>query len=111
MRRLIAVLLLGSVALLVLASSAVAKGHKTRACKAADKAGNVEVVIARAATAKAAGSMKARAVAKGLHVTVERDGCARRYEVLVTVASKAKAVSVERQARKDGFTAVTTEKS
>jgi hypothetical protein len=111
MRRLILVLLVGGVGAIVGGSPASAVTHKNRACSAVDKAGNWEVVIGHGATSKAAGSIRTRAAAKGLHARVERDGCAKRWEVVITASTKAKANSEMKLAQKDGFSAVTIEKS
>ena len=111
MRRLILMLLVGGAALIAGMSPATATTQKNRACSAPDKAGNWEVIIGHAASSKAAASIRARAAAKGLRATVERDGCSKRWEVVITVSNQTKATSTEKQARKDGFSAVTVEKS
>jgi hypothetical protein len=43
--------------------------------------------------------------------TSERDGCAKRWEVVIRVSTKAEATSTKSKAQTDGFTSVTTERS
>jgi hypothetical protein len=110
--RKLALLILGLVAAgVVIAATASAATRGARTCSTPDNKGNWEVVIGHAATTKAAGTIRARAVAKGLHATTERDGCAKRWEVVVTAATKAKATKDMTTARKDGFKSSTLEKS
>ncbi len=111
MRRLLLLPLGLIVAAVIVVATATAASHKARACSKPDKAGNWEVVIGRGATTKAAAAIKARAVAKGLHATTERDGCAKRWEVVIVASTKANATNDLKQAGKDGFKGVTSEKS
>ena len=111
MRKLAFTLLGLVVAGVIVVATATAAGHKTRACAKPDKAGNWEVVIGHAATTKAAASLKSHAVAKGLKATTERDGCAKRWEVVITASSKSAATADMKKAEKDGFKGVTLEKS
>jgi len=111
MRRLVLVLLGVGASLVIGVSLGLAGTQKARTCSAPDNKGTWEVVIGHAATTKAAGTIKARATAKGLHATTERDGCAKRWEVVVTAATKAKATTMMKLAQKDGFKSVTLEKS
>ncbi|MGB2874218.1 MAG: hypothetical protein WBB76_01950 [Gaiellaceae bacterium] len=92
-------------------SMATAGTQKMRACSTPDKAGNWEVVIGHAATSKAAKTIVTKASGKGLTATAERDGCAKRWEVVVTASSKTAASATMKTAKKDGFKSVTTEKS
>jgi hypothetical protein len=108
MRRLILAAAVPVAALAVGATPAAAMSHKT--CKA-DNAGNWEVKLGRETTLKRAESLRARAAAKRLHVTLERDGCGKRWEVGVTASTKAKATAMLRTTRRDGFRSVTIEKS
>jgi hypothetical protein len=111
MRRLLLLPLGLIVAGVIIVATATAASHKMRACSKPDKVGNWEVVIGHGATTKAAATIKARAVAKGLHATTERDGCAKRLEVVVDASTQAKATNDMKQAKKDGFKGVTIEKS
>jgi hypothetical protein len=104
-------LLVGGLAAIAGVSPAATAKHKTRACRAADRAGNWEVVIGHAATSKAAASIRTRAAAKGLRGRVERDGCAKRWEVVITASTRTKADSTMKKATKDGFTHVKVERS
>lgn len=107
MRRLIAATTVGVAALVVGALPAAASSHAV--CKA-DKAGNWEVKLGRETTAKRAAALRNRALKKGLHATLERDGCGKRWEVGVAVSTKARATAMLGTARRDGFSA-TLEKS
>jgi hypothetical protein len=111
MRRLLLLPLGLILAGVIVVATATAANHKVRACSKPDKAGNWEVVIGHAATTKAAGTIRSKATAKGLHATTERDGCAKRWEVVVTEATKAKATTMMKTAEKAGFKGVTPEKS
>jgi hypothetical protein len=111
MRRLVLVLLGVGASLVFFVSLGVAGTQRAHKCSARDNKGNWEVVISHAATAKAAGKIQTNASAKGLHATTERDGCARRWEVVITDSTKAKAEATMKQAQKDGFKSVTIEKS
>jgi hypothetical protein len=111
MRRLVLVPLGVGAALVIGVSLALGGTQRSHSCSTPDNKGNWEVVIGHAATTKAAGTIRARAVAKGLHATTERDGCAKRWEVVVTAATKAKATKDMTTARKDGFKSSTLEKS
>ena len=108
MRRLTLAAAVPVAALAVGATPAAAMSHKT--CKA-DNAGNWEVKLGHETTLQRADSLKARAAAKRLRVTLERDGCGKRWEVGVAVSTKAKAKAVLGTTRKDGFRTVTIEKS
>jgi 5,10-methenyltetrahydromethanopterin hydrogenase len=111
MRKLLFLPLVLIAAGVIIVATATAATHSTRACSKPDNAGNWEVVVGHAATTKAAGTLKARAVAKGLRAITERDGCAKRWEVVVVAATQAKATAVKAKAVKDGFKAATIEKS
>jgi hypothetical protein len=108
MRRLILAAAVPVAALAVGATPAAAMSHKT--CKA-DNAGSWEVKLGHETTLKRADSLKARAAAKRLHVTLERDGCGKRWEVGITLSTKAKAKAVLGTTRRDGFRSATVEKS
>jgi hypothetical protein len=99
------------VAGVIVVATATAASHKARACSKPDKAGNWEVVVGHAATTKAAASLRSRATAKGLKATTERDGCAKRWEVVITAATKTQATTDMKKAETDGFKGVTLEKS
>jgi hypothetical protein len=107
MRSIILAAAIGLVALVIGASPAAAS-HK--ACKP-DRVGNWEVKLGRETTAKRAAALRARAVAKRLHATLESDGCGKRWEVGVAVSTKAKAMAILGTARRDGFRIATVEKS
>jgi len=68
-------------------------------------------VIGHAATPKAARRIVLRASSKGLHATMERDGCSKRLEVEIGVRTKAQAEATMKQAQSDGFKSVTIERS
>ena len=108
MRRLILAAAVPVAALALGANPAVAKPDK--ACKA-DNVGNWEVKLGRETTLKRADSLKARAAAKHLRVTLERDGCGKRWEVVLTAPTKARAGAMRAKVKKDGFKTVTVEKS
>ena len=108
MRSIILAAAVGLVALVIGASPATAASHK--ACKP-DRVGNWEVKLGRETTAKRAAALRARAVAKRLHATLESDGCGKRWEVGVAVSTKAKAMAMLRTARRDGFRIASVEKS
>ena len=111
MRRLLSLLVLGVAVFLVVVATGSASAQRRQACKSADKAGNWEVVLGTASSAKAATKIVSRASAKGLHASMERIGCSRRYEVVITAATKAAAATTLAQAKKDGFTKATEQQS
>jgi len=108
MRRVILTAAVPLAALAVGATPAAAKSHTT--CKA-DNIGNWEVKLGRETTLKRADSLKARAAAKHLRVTLERDGCGKRWEVGIAAPTKSKADAMLAKVKKDGFKPVTVEKS
>jgi hypothetical protein len=112
MRKLLLLALGLAVALVVSVSLAAgATTTKPRACAKKDAAGNWEVVLGTRSTIKAAKALATRADAKGLKAATERVGCAKRWQAEITVGTKAKAVSMQAKAKKDGFTKATIEKS
>lgn len=111
MRRLFSALVLGAAMLGLGVSPAVASSGSHRACRAADRAGNWEVVLGTASSRAAARTIMTRASAKGLHATIERVGCTSRYEVEITAATRAKANTMRTRARSDGFTSARIVKS
>jgi hypothetical protein len=111
MLKLMSVAVAGVFGVLLFVPGAFAGSKAGLKCKASDKAGTWEVVISHAATKASASSIAAAAVKKGLKATAERDGCSKRYEVVVTAATKAKATTMMATAKKDGYTAATLEAS
>ena len=112
MRRLVVVLLGVAASLAIGVSLTLAGTQKAQTCTPPrDTHGKWEVVIGHAATAKAAAAIATKASAKGLHATTERDGCAKRWEVVISTATKALATTMLKRAQKDGFKSVTIERS
>ena len=111
MRKLLLLPLAVIVAGVIVVATAAAATHKTRACAKPDRAGNWEVVLGKTSTSKAAASLKARATAKRLHASTERDGCAMRWEVVLVASTQTKANAMKAVAVKDGFKSAAIEKS
>jgi hypothetical protein len=101
--------LIASVLVAVGAASGATRSSGT--CNVRDVAGNWEVVLGHATTAKAARALVTRASKKGLHATVERHLCAKRWNAVITVSARSQAMSMEQRATRDGFKGVTIEKS
>jgi hypothetical protein len=108
------VLALAGLVASVLVGVATASGatrSSSGTCNVRDNAGNWEVVLGHASTTKGARALVTRASKKGLHATVERHGCKKEWNAVVTVSTRTEAQTMERRATKDGFKGVTIEKS
>ena len=101
--------LVASVLVGVAAASGATRSSGT--CNVRDTAGNWEVVLGHASTTKGARALVTRASKKGLHATVERQGCKKEWSAVVTVSARSQAMSMERRATRDAFKGVTIEKS
>jgi hypothetical protein len=110
MRNLVMLLALLGAALAVSVSSGTAATH-ARTCGKKDDAGNWEVVLGHAKSAKGARAIVSRASKKSLRATVEEQGCSKTWDAIVTVKTKAEADATRTMAVKDGFKTARIERS